>query len=82
MIASDKTREIDAVRLVMLYALRYEKHSNNDVTGLVDALGRRGVNEKLKRVSSCIFPCQNVALTHCGLLTPHDDIELGQHWLS
>ncbi len=52
LISSDKTREIDALRLVMLYALRYEKHSNNDLSGLIDALARRGVNEKYRKVSS------------------------------
>jgi hypothetical protein len=51
LIANEKTREIDMVRLVMLYALRYEKHSNNDVCGLVDALARRGVTEKYRKVS-------------------------------
>ncbi len=34
----------------MLYALRYEKHSNNDLTGLVQALERRGVPEKKRKV--------------------------------
>lgn len=55
LIASDKTREIDAVRLVMLYALRYERHNSNDINGLIDALSRRGVSEKMRKVgaSSC-----------------------------
>lgn len=30
----------------MLYALRYETHSNNDISGLVDALRKRGVPDK------------------------------------
>jgi hypothetical protein len=34
------------LRMVMLYALRYESHSNNDVSGLVDALRKRGVSIK------------------------------------
>lgn len=51
LIASEKTREQDMVRLVMLYALRYEKHSNNDITGLMNTLQRRGVSDKLRRVS-------------------------------
>jgi hypothetical protein len=34
----------------MLYALRYESHSNNDVSGLVDALRKRGVSDRLRMV--------------------------------
>ncbi|XP_064621075.1 vacuolar protein sorting-associated protein 45-like [Lineus longissimus] len=55
LIASEKTRELDMVRLVMLYALRYEKHSNNDVCGLVDALARRGVSEKYRKMIHSIL---------------------------
>jgi vacuolar protein sorting-associated protein 45 len=36
----------------MLYALRYEKHTNNDIVGLVDALKQRGVPEHLTKVSA------------------------------
>lgn len=35
----------------MLYALRYKKHSNNDITGLVDILNRRGLSEDMIKVS-------------------------------
>ena len=44
---------MDALRLVMLYALQYEKHSNNDLTGLVEALSRQGVPEKQRKVRKC-----------------------------
>lgn len=45
LIGNSKVRDEEACRLVMLYALRYKKHSNNDITGLVEALKRRGVSE-------------------------------------
>lgn len=38
-----KVSNNDAVRLVMLYALKYQDHSNSDITGLVDALKKKGV---------------------------------------
>ena len=38
------------IRMVSLYALRYEKHSSNDVGGLLNMLSRRGVSEPLKKV--------------------------------
>lgn len=50
LISNEKTREKDAVRLVMLYALRYEKHSNNDISGLLHVLERRRTSEKMKKV--------------------------------
>ena len=34
----------------MLYALRYETHSNNDINRLVDTLRRRGVDDKYIKV--------------------------------
>lgn len=38
------------LRLVMLYALRYESHSNNDLSGLVDVLRRRGLADDYRGV--------------------------------
>lgn len=40
----DKIRNLDACRLVALYGLRYENHSNSNFVGLMDALRKRGVN--------------------------------------
>lgn len=31
----------------MLYALRYEKHTNNDTTGLIEILKKMGIQENL-----------------------------------
>ncbi|XP_063231660.1 vacuolar protein sorting-associated protein 45 isoform X2 [Bacillus rossius redtenbacheri] len=46
---SNKLREFDAVRLVMLYALRYEKHTNNDIVGLVELLKKKNIPENLTK---------------------------------
>ncbi|XP_013378687.1 vacuolar protein sorting-associated protein 45 [Lingula anatina] len=54
LLANDNVRDIDKLRLVMLYALRFEKHSNNDVTGLADALAKKGVSEKLRRMVGAV----------------------------
>lgn len=45
LITNHKVRDIDVLRLVLLYALRYETHSNNDIMGLVTKLKARGVSE-------------------------------------
>ncbi|KAJ8985158.1 hypothetical protein NQ317_012810 [Molorchus minor] len=49
LINNDKVRSTDAIKLVMLYALRYQMHSNNDITGLIDMLKKRGVPERVLR---------------------------------
>nr|CAG4641574.1 EOG090X03QA [Eurycercus lamellatus] len=46
LLGSDQIRDLDATRLVLLYAIRYNKHSNNDVSGLVESLRRRGTPDK------------------------------------
>ncbi|XP_071965752.1 vacuolar protein sorting-associated protein 45-like [Antedon mediterranea] len=48
LIMNEKVREIDACRLVALYGLRHEKHSNNDYVGLLQTLNKRGISEKNK----------------------------------
>ncbi|XP_057660683.1 vacuolar protein sorting-associated protein 45 [Diorhabda carinulata] len=47
LLTNDKIRDIDAAKLVMLYALRYQNHSNNDVTGLIELLKKRNVSDRL-----------------------------------
>jgi vacuolar protein sorting-associated protein 45 len=38
-------RDTEALRLVLLYALKYETHSNNDIVGLISKLKERGLPE-------------------------------------
>lgn len=40
----DQINDIDACRLVMLYALRFEKHSGNDTNFLLQLLKGKGIN--------------------------------------
>ncbi|KAF7266093.1 vacuolar protein sorting 45 [Rhynchophorus ferrugineus] len=44
---NDKIRHTDAAKLVMLYALRYQNQSNNELSSLIDLLYKRGVSDKL-----------------------------------
>ncbi|XP_076184041.1 vacuolar protein sorting 45 [Ptiloglossa arizonensis] len=44
-INNHQIREIDSVKLVMLYALHYEKHANNDISGLLNLLKSKGISE-------------------------------------
>ena len=49
--------DLDAARLVMLYALRYEKHSNNILSSLMDDLQRKGVSERNRKVRGLHTGC-------------------------
>ncbi|XP_070202635.1 vacuolar protein sorting-associated protein 45-like isoform X2 [Littorina saxatilis] len=55
LVANEKVRQVDMLRLVMLYALRYESHSNNDLSGLKEALRRRGVAEEFRGMVESIL---------------------------
>ncbi|TGZ57356.1 Vacuolar protein sorting-associated protein 45 [Temnothorax longispinosus] len=46
LISNQKVRDVDTVRLVMLYALHYEKYASNDINGLVELLKKRNVSDK------------------------------------
>lgn len=46
LLSHESTSDLDATRLVMLYALHYESHANNDISGLVQSLKKRGVPDK------------------------------------
>uniref|UniRef100_A0A8C1PC74 Vacuolar protein sorting-associated protein 45 n=1 Tax=Cyprinus carpio TaxID=7962 RepID=A0A8C1PC74_CYPCA len=72
LLQNPRVSEIDAVRLVMLYALRYEKHSSSILPSLLEELNRKGVSErhlvveyggKRIRGSDLIAPTDAVAIT-------------------
>lgn len=50
-----KVTECDAARLVMLYALHYERHSSNSLPGLMMDLRNKGVSEKYRKVTTLIY---------------------------
>lgn len=52
LIENPKVRDIDLMRTVLLYALRYEKQS--DVSGLLSLLARRGISDYYRRMVSAV----------------------------
>ncbi|CAG9534127.1 unnamed protein product [Cercopithifilaria johnstoni] len=51
----EQTTDLDATRLVMLYALRFENHANSDIHGLVQLLRRKGVsNQNIKVIRAVL----------------------------
>ncbi|XP_065194664.1 vacuolar protein sorting-associated protein 45-like [Sycon ciliatum] len=54
-LSMENVRPVDCLRLVLLYAIRYERHGSNEVDALVDMLTRRGLPEKyIKLVSGIV----------------------------
>ncbi|XP_078047888.1 vacuolar protein sorting 45 [Augochlora pura] len=55
LINNRQIREIDMTRLVMLYALHYEKQTNNDINGLISLIKSKGVSDKNIKLISHIL---------------------------
>lgn len=51
LINNNKIRDIDAVRLVLLYSLRYKRNGDENINGFVTMLRKRGAPERLVDVS-------------------------------
>ncbi|PNF35932.1 Vacuolar protein sorting-associated protein 45 [Cryptotermes secundus] len=76
LIGNSKVRDIDAARLVMLYALHYEKHTNNDIVGLVDALKQRGVPEHLTKLIYSVMEYGGTHARQSDLFGTQDAVKL------
>jgi vacuolar protein sorting-associated protein 45 len=55
LVANEKVTHLDCMRLVLLYALRYERHTSKDVQGLHELLSRRGVPTHYRSLVSTII---------------------------
>lgn len=60
LISDERVREIDSVRLVMLYALHYQNHASNQISSLLDLLKKRGVVEKYIKLVHNILEYSNI----------------------
>ena len=53
MISNEKLTQLDLTRLVLIYTLRYERNTSNDIKGLRnDLFHKRGVNDTYLKVSN------------------------------
>ncbi|CEP11802.1 hypothetical protein [Parasitella parasitica] len=75
LIESPQIDQDSKVRLVLLYALRYERMANNSVKALVDLLDRAGISEK----KSALVPS---LLFYAGYQQRQDDLFSNQSFLS
>ncbi|XP_076221896.1 vacuolar protein sorting 45 isoform X2 [Nomia melanderi] len=67
LINNQQIREIDMTRLVMLYALHYEKHASNDISGLISLLKNKGVSEKNIKFIHHILEYSGINSRHSNL---------------
>lgn len=76
LLQNPKVTELDAVRLVMLYALRYEKHSSNNLLGLMEDLNRKGVSERHRKMVQSMVEYGGKRVRGSDLITPTDAVAI------
>uniref|UniRef100_A0A3P9JLL9 Vacuolar protein sorting-associated protein 45 n=1 Tax=Oryzias latipes TaxID=8090 RepID=A0A3P9JLL9_ORYLA len=74
LLQNPRISELDAVRLVMLYALRYERHSSSILPSLMEDLNRRGVSERHQRTLGCTYGGKRIRGS--DLITPTDAVSI------
>ncbi|XP_066233471.1 vacuolar protein sorting-associated protein 45 isoform X5 [Saccopteryx leptura] len=81
LLQNPKVTEFDAARLVMLYALHYERHSNNSLPGLMMDLRNKGVCEKYRKLVSAIVEYGGKRARGSDLFSPKDAVAITKQFL-
>uniref|UniRef100_A0A3Q2QTB3 Vacuolar protein sorting-associated protein 45 n=1 Tax=Fundulus heteroclitus TaxID=8078 RepID=A0A3Q2QTB3_FUNHE len=76
LLQNPRVSELDAVRLVMLYALRYERHSSSILPSLMEELSRRGVSERYRRMVQSVVEYGGKRIRGSDLITPTDAVAI------
>ncbi|XP_072404956.1 vacuolar protein sorting-associated protein 45 isoform X2 [Chiloscyllium punctatum] len=76
LLQNPKVSDLDAVRLVMLYALRYKSHSNSNLASLMEALTRKGVPDKYKLLVSAVVEYGGKRSRGSDLVTTKDAVAI------
>ncbi|NXJ05390.1 VPS45 protein, partial [Odontophorus gujanensis] len=76
-----KVTELDAARLVMLYALHYERHSSNSLPGLMADLKNRGVSERYRKLVSAVVQYGGKRVRGSDLFSPKDAVAITKQFL-
>uniref|UniRef100_A0A8B9KDM7 Vacuolar protein sorting-associated protein 45 n=1 Tax=Astyanax mexicanus TaxID=7994 RepID=A0A8B9KDM7_ASTMX len=76
LLQNPRVAELDAVRLVMLYALRYERHSSSILPSLMDELNRRGVSEKHCKMVQAMIDYGGKRVRGSDLITATDAVAI------
>lgn len=76
LLQNQRLSELDAVRLVMLYALHYERHNSNALQSLLSDLRNRGVSEKYRRLVSSVVDFGGKRVRGSDLFSPKDAVAI------
>ncbi|XP_075834218.1 vacuolar protein sorting-associated protein 45 isoform X2 [Microtus pennsylvanicus] len=81
LLQNPKVTEFDAARLVMLYALHYERHSSNSLPGLLVDLRSKGVSEKYRKLVSAVVEYGGKRVRGSDLFSPKDAVAITKQFL-
>ncbi|XP_025714156.1 vacuolar protein sorting-associated protein 45 isoform X4 [Callorhinus ursinus] len=81
LLQNPKVTEFDAARLVMLYALHYERHSSNSLPGLMMDLRNKGVSEKYRKLVSAVIEYGGKRVRGSDLFSPKDAVAITKQFL-
>ncbi|KAK2498160.1 hypothetical protein MC885_002922 [Smutsia gigantea] len=81
LLQNPKVTESDAARLVMLYALHYERHSSNSLPGLMMDLRNKGVSEKYRKLVSAVVEYGGKRVRGSDLFSPKDAVAITKQFL-
>uniref|UniRef100_A0A8C3CQB6 Vacuolar protein sorting-associated protein 45 n=1 Tax=Cairina moschata TaxID=8855 RepID=A0A8C3CQB6_CAIMO len=81
LLQNPKVTELDAARLVMLYALHYERHSSNSLPGLLTDLRNRGVSDKYRKLVSAVVEYGGKRVRGSDLFSPKDAVAITKQFL-
>ncbi|XP_015358512.1 vacuolar protein sorting-associated protein 45 isoform X1 [Marmota marmota marmota] len=81
LLQNPKVTEFDAARLVMLYALHYERHSSNSLPGLIVDLRNKGVSEKYRKLVSAVVEYGGKRVRGSDLFSPKDAVAITKQFL-
>ncbi|KAB1260790.1 Vacuolar protein sorting-associated protein 45 [Camelus dromedarius] len=81
LLQNPKVTEFDAARLVMLYALHYERHSSNSLPGLMLDLRNKGVSEKYRKLVSTVVEYGGKRVRGSDLFSPKDAVAITKQFL-
>ncbi|KAF6076319.1 vacuolar protein sorting 45-like protein [Phyllostomus discolor] len=81
LLQNPRVTEFDAARLVMLYALHYERHSSNSLPGLMMDLRNKGVSEKYRKLVSAVVEYGGKRVRGSDLFSPKDAVAITKQFL-
>ncbi|NXY14273.1 VPS45 protein, partial [Atrichornis clamosus] len=78
---SPRVSELDAARLVMLYALRYERHGSSGLPALLEELRSRGGTDRYRKLVSAVVEYGGKRVRGSDLFSPKDAVAITKQFL-